>query len=65
MGEMEKRLKKVVAIVKGKYRGKDPILIVTHGVVIRLFLFMTGKKKTLGAAMAQNVRNGDIVRVRI
>ncbi len=62
--QIQKRLRKVISLIRKKHMER-PILIVAHGVVIRVLLYELGISKTIGGAMATKVPNCSIQRVAI
>ncbi len=64
IAQIRKRARKIISLARGKYRQR-PLLIVTHGVVIRTFLYELGLVGSIGEAMAKHVHNCSIVRIAI
>lgn len=64
MAQIRARARRAITLVRKKYRQR-PILIVTHGVVIRAFIYEAGLARTIGEAMAKRVPNCSIVRLAI
>ncbi|MFA5106350.1 MAG: histidine phosphatase family protein [Candidatus Micrarchaeia archaeon] len=64
MAQIRERARRAIMLVKTRYRQR-PVLIVTHGVVIRAFLYEAGLARTIGEAMAKRVPNCSIVRLAI
>ncbi|HQT44493.1 MAG TPA: histidine phosphatase family protein, partial [Candidatus Micrarchaeota archaeon] len=62
IGQMQKRARKVISLISKKYKSR-PLMVVTHGVVIRVFLYELGLVGSIGEAMAKRVPNCSIVRI--